>query len=79
MDLRGPLHGGEGQQREGRKSTKQERGWIIPIPPIPGSTTAISNSGTHTRLTALCHFVRDYPGESVPERQNQSGFYWSKR
>jgi len=31
---------------------------------------------THTRLTAL---VRDYPGESVPERWNQSGFYWSKR
>jgi len=27
---------------------------------------------THTRLTAL---FRDYPGEPVPERQNQSGFY----
>ena len=30
---------------------------------------------THTRLTG----VWDYPGEPVPERQNQSGFYWSKR
>ena len=27
---------------------------------------------THTRLTAL---FRDYPGEPVPERLNQSGFY----
>jgi len=24
-------------------------------------------------------FVWDYPGELVPEVQNQSGFYWSKR
>jgi len=24
-------------------------------------------------------FLRDYPGEPVPERKNQSGFYWSKR
>jgi len=24
-------------------------------------------------------FFQDYPGEPVPERQNQSGFYWSKR
>jgi len=31
---------------------------------------------THTRLTAL---FRDYPGEPVPERWNQSGFFWSKR
>ena len=31
---------------------------------------------THTRLMA---FVRDYPGAPVPERQNQSGFYWSRR
>ena len=31
---------------------------------------------THTHLTAL---FRDYPGEPVPERQNQSGFYWSKK
>ena len=23
--------------------------------------------------------VQDYPGEPVPERYNQSGFYWSKR
>ena len=26
----------------------------------------------YTRLTAL---IRDYPGEPVPEMQNQSGFY----
>ena len=29
----------------------------------------------HTCLVAL---FRDYPGEPVPERQNRSGFYWSK-
>ena len=27
---------------------------------------------THTHLMAL---FQDYPGEPVPERQNQSGFY----
>ena len=31
---------------------------------------------THTRLTALCLGL---PGGPVPERKNQSGFYWSKR
>jgi len=31
---------------------------------------------THTHLMAL---FRDYPGEPVPKRQNQSGFYWRKR
>jgi len=31
---------------------------------------------THAHLTAL---FRDYPGKPVPERKNQSGFYWSKR
>ena len=31
---------------------------------------------THTCLTA---FFWDYPGELVPERQYQCGFYWSKR
>jgi len=30
---------------------------------------------THIRLTV---FFWDYPGKPVPERQNQSGFYWSK-
>jgi len=30
----------------------------------------------YTRLTAL---IQDYPGEPVPEMQNQSGFYQSKR
>jgi len=28
----------------------------------------------HNRFTALLDFVRDYPCEQVPERQNQSGF-----
>ena len=40
---------------------------------LSGST----GTRTHTRLTAL--FFRDYPGKPVPERLNQSGFYWSKR
>ena len=31
-----------------------------------------THTHTHTRLMA---FFRDYPGEPVPERQNQSGFY----
>ena len=31
---------------------------------------------TYARLTAL---LQDYLGEPVPERWNQSGFYWSKR
>jgi len=35
-----------------------------------------THTHTHIRLTA---FVRDYSGEPVPERQNQSGFYWRKR
>ena len=34
---------------------------------------------THTQTPILRPFVRDYPGEPVPERRNQSGFYWSKR
>ena len=34
------------------------------------------NEYAHTRSTAL---FRDYPTEPVPERYNQSGFYWSKR
>jgi len=34
------------------------------------------NTHTHPRLMAL---FRDHPGEPVPERWKQSGFYWSKR
>ena len=34
---------------------------------------------THTHTPVERPFVRDYPGEPVPERKNQSGFYWSKR
>ena len=36
----------------------------------------IRRTHTHTCLTAL---FQDYPGEPVPERWNQSGFYWRKR
>ena len=58
------------------------------------STTysVVQHTHSHTRLTALSvlysthtHIhpfngpVQDYPGEPVPERRNQSGFYWSKR
>ena len=39
---------------------------------------ASARGGTHTD-PFNCPFVRDYPGEPVPERQNQPGFYWSKR
>jgi len=35
-----------------------------------------THTHTHTHLMAL---FRDYPGEPVPERLNQSGFHWSKR
>jgi len=34
---------------------------------------------THTHTPVSRPFVQDYPGEPVPERYNQSGFYWSKR
>ena len=34
---------------------------------------------THTHTPVERPFVRDYPGKPVPERKNQSGFYWSKR
>ena len=40
--------------------------------------TGFVKAHTHTHpFNGL--FFRDYPGELVPERQNQSGFYWSKR
>jgi len=37
---------------------------------------------THTHTPVPRPFFQDYPGEPaepVPERLNQSGFYWSKR
>jgi len=34
---------------------------------------------THTYTPVYRPSVRDYPGEPALERQNQSGFYWSKR
>jgi len=37
-------------------------------------THAHTHTHTHTH-TSLTAFFRDYPGEPVPERQNQSGFY----
>ena len=40
------------------------------------NTHAHTHTHTHTRLTAL---FRDYVGGLVPERSNQSEFYWSKR
>ena len=39
----------------------------------------ITHTHTHTRTPILRPFVQDYPGGPVPERWNQSGFYWSKR
>jgi len=47
-----------------------------PSPSCLPSALCIHNNNNNTRLTAL---FRDYPGVPVPERQNQSGFYWSKR
>ena len=40
---------------------------------------AVGHAHTHTRLTALFRDYPPYPGGPVPERWNQSGFYWSKR
>ena len=37
--------------------------------------TSQSDNNTHTGVMAL---FRDQPGKPVPERQNQSGFYWTK-
>ena len=39
----------------------------------------VMETHTHTHAHVSRPFFRDYPGEPVPERQNQSGFYWSKR
>ena len=48
--------------------------------------SSLSPYNTHARTRAHTHthvyqrpFFRDYPGEPVPERKNQSGFYRSKR
>jgi len=52
---------------------------------------SVSNTHTHNHFTALLEYVRDHPGEQVPERQNQetnldlleqeivsgSGIYWA--
>jgi len=32
-----------------------------------------ASTHTHNRFTALLEFLQDYPGEQVPERQNQEG------
>ena len=34
---------------------------------------------THNRFTALLEYVRDHPGEQVPERLKPIWIYWSKR
>jgi len=44
--------------------------------PLFTQTYCYTHTHTHTGLRPL---VQDYLGEPVPERKNQSGFYWSKR
>ena len=39
----------------------------------------MSATHTHTHTLIQRPFFRDYLGEPDPERQNQSGFYWSNR
>ena len=41
----------------------------------------ITHTHTHKHIHTPVYrpFFLDYPGEPVPERWNQSGFYWSKR
>jgi len=34
----------------------------------PGNGKCSVNTHTHNRFTALLEYVRDYPGEQVPER-----------
>ena len=49
---------------------------------IPAAAAAATNTATVLILQSFyssLDFVRDYPGEPVPERQNQSGFYRSRR
>ena len=53
-----------------------QTGWAYVIRPVAGKVIKSYNYYTHTRLTAL---FWDYPGEPVPEKQNQSRFYWSKK
>jgi len=53
--------------------------WVTGVFTDTQPATTLSDfftSHTHARLTAL---FRDYLGGPVPERLNQSGFYWSKR
>ena len=38
-----------------------------------------NHTHTHTHTPVQRPFVRDYPSKPVPERYNQSGFYWSRR
>ena len=40
---------------------------VLALPGIPG----------HRAIKRVCVCYRDHPGELVPERKNQSGFYWS--
>jgi len=41
---------------------------------VPAYRGCPGKTHTHNRFTAILDFVQDYPGEPVPERQNQSGF-----
>ena len=51
-------------------------GALLVQPNLQTNTHTHTHTHTHTRLTALCplSFVRDYPGEPVPERKNNLDF-----
>jgi len=71
------------------KFSKPRPGWAGPVfrlnPTKMFKRTLYTHAHTHThsRFTAILDFVRDHPGEQVPERQNQKvkpiWIYWSKR
>ena len=56
--------------------------YIPPLKPVQLIPRSSSRIGTgrlvHTHTSVKRPFVRDYPGEPVPERRNQSGFYWNE-
>ena len=48
--------------------------------PVRGpGVTALSPHADYTHTPVWQPLFREYPGEPVPERKNQSGFHWSKR
>ena len=58
------------------KMGKPNSGKLNAVSVYYGMSYTHTHARTHTCLMALCP---GYPGEPVPERLNQSGFYWSKR